>query len=194
MWGFEPAESAIVAADIFIENGINDILIPGIGYGRNAEIFFKNGLKVAGIEISETAINLAKTHFGDTLKIYHGSVTDMPFDNHVYAGIFCYGLLYLLDSEEREKFLKDCWQQLEPGGIMIFSVISKNSPNYGLGKNVGKDRFELFEGAKIFFYGEESVRQEFGEYGITNITEIDEPVKNMPNKPPFKFLLVICRR
>ena len=39
MWGFEPAYSAIIAADYFIERNLKDILLPGIGYGRNAKVF-----------------------------------------------------------------------------------------------------------------------------------------------------------
>jgi hypothetical protein len=77
---------------------------------------------------------------------------------------------------------------------MIFSVISKNSPNYGTGRQVGKDRFEIPQGAKLFFYDENSIRREFENYGLTEFTEIDEPVKNVANKPPFKFWLVKCRK
>ncbi|GHT58426.1 methyltransferase [Bacteroidia bacterium] len=44
MWGFEPADSAIAAKDFFIKEKIADILIPGIGYGRNARIFLNNGI------------------------------------------------------------------------------------------------------------------------------------------------------
>lgn len=61
MWGFEPSESAILVKDFFIEKGIKEILIPGIGYGRNARLFVENGFDVTGIEISKTAIELAYT-------------------------------------------------------------------------------------------------------------------------------------
>ncbi len=39
-WGKEPADSAIIANKIFLTNKIKNILIPGIGYGRNALNFF----------------------------------------------------------------------------------------------------------------------------------------------------------
>jgi 2-polyprenyl-3-methyl-5-hydroxy-6-metoxy-1,4-benzoquinol methylase len=63
MWGWEPADSAIETLELFKKHGLNEILIPGFGYGRNAKIFTEEGLKVTGIEISETAIGLAKMHF-----------------------------------------------------------------------------------------------------------------------------------
>lgn len=58
MWGLEPADSAILAKDFFLEKKVKDILIPGIGYGRNAKIFLDNGINVTGIEISKTAIEI----------------------------------------------------------------------------------------------------------------------------------------
>ena len=89
MWGFEPSGSAILTKDFFLDKKIKDILIPGIGYGRNAKVFIDNGINVTGIEISKTAIDLARQNGLDS-SIYHGSVTDMPFDNKLYDGIFCY--------------------------------------------------------------------------------------------------------
>ena len=72
-------------------------MIPGIGYGRNAKVFIDNGINVTGIEISKTAINLARKQRID-INIYHGSVTELPFDNKLYDGIFCYALIHLLNK------------------------------------------------------------------------------------------------
>ena len=111
MWGFEPSDSAILTKDFFLEKKVKDILIPGIGYGRNAKVFIDNGMDVTGIEISETAIDLAKKNELN-INIFHGSVTDMPFDNKLYDGIFCYALIHLLNKHERDKFIKDFYNQL----------------------------------------------------------------------------------
>ncbi|MBB5438564.1 SAM-dependent methyltransferase [Pedobacter sp. AK017] len=105
MWGFEPAKSAVLTKDFFVQNSVKSILIPGIGYGRNAQIFKENGMAVTGIEISKTAIEMAEKHYGNDMVIYHGSVNDMPFDTCQYDGIFCYALIHLLDSSEREKLI-----------------------------------------------------------------------------------------
>ena len=103
-WGAEPTPSARLAGDAFARWGVKDVLIPGIGYGRNAKPFLERGMSVTGIEISETAIALARSQLGLHIPIIHGSVTDMPFDDRQYDGIFCYGLVYLLDPPGREKF------------------------------------------------------------------------------------------
>jgi SAM-dependent methyltransferase len=193
MWGFEPSDSAILTKEFFLEKKVKDILIPGIGYGRNAKIFKDNGIQVTGIEISQTAIELARQHELD-FTIHHGSVTDMPFDNILYDGIFCYGLVYLLNKRERKKFISDCYHQLKPNGYMIFTAVSKKASMYGRGKQLSKDRFETIKGVKIFFYDTDSVKQEFGKFGLIEFMEIDEPHKNGKNKPPEKFLMVKCKK
>lgn len=193
-WGFEPSDSAILTKDFFLEKDIKDILIPGIGYGRNAKIFFDSGFNVTGIEISKTAIDLAQIKTSLDLKIYHGSVADMPFDNKLYDGIFCYALIHLLNTKERKRFITNCFNQLKPNGYMVYTVISKNSSMYGDGKQLSKDRFKLMNGLNVFFYDSDSVEREFEKYGLFEFSEIDEPIKHMKSEPPLKLILVKCKK
>lgn len=185
MWGFEPALSAKLTKDFFIEKGIKNILIPGIGYGRNAQIFRDNGITVTGIEISKTAIQLAHKNYGTDMAIYHGSVTNMPFDNKKYEGIFCYALIHLLESNERTKLIIDCYNQLTENGYMVFAAVAKNAPLYGQGKLISKDRFEFFEGVKMFFYDRESVYKEFANTGLVEIAEVEDV---------YPFFLIKCKK
>ncbi|MCM3238835.1 class I SAM-dependent methyltransferase [Heyndrickxia oleronia] len=193
MWGFEPTDSAILIKDFFLEKNVKDILVPGIGYGRNAKVFIENGITVTGIEISKTAIGLARQNGIDS-GIFHGSVTEMPFDNKLYDGIFSHALIHLLNEHEREKFIKDCYAQLKPNGYMIFTTVSKKAPMFGKGKQLDKDYFEIMEGVKMFFYDSDSIKQEFGDYGLVEFLEIDEPNKDMKNKPSINFILVKCKK
>jgi SAM-dependent methyltransferase len=189
MWGANPTLSAIFAKDYFLSKGAKDVLIPGVGYGRNAKIFLDHGMSVTGIEISETAIALARTKLALDFPIHHGSVTDMPYDHREYDGIFCYGLIYLLNAHDREKLIRDCYRQLRPGGHMIFTVISKKAPTYGKGTKLGEDWYETPHGAKIYFYDADSVQREFGPYGFVELSEIEEPTGgSMP------FINVLCKK
>lgn len=193
-WGFEPADSAVLAKDLFLENGIKNILIPGVGYGRNAKVFVDNGIRVTGIEISRKAIELSRSIDSAYLQIHHGSVTDMPFDGQVYDGIFCYALIHLLNKTERAKFIEKCYHQLSPGSLMIFTVISTKSPMFGTGKLLSKNRYQIANGMSVFFYDETSIRKEFSRYRLLEIREIYEPIKHMENEPPLKCFLIICLR
>jgi len=185
MWGFEPAKSAILTKEFFLQQGVKTVLVPGFGYGRNAQVLKENGMQVTGIEISQTAIDMAVKHYGNEMTIYHGSVTDMPFDNKKYDGIFCYALIHLLDAPEREKLVRDCYAQLNAGGYMVFTVISKEAPTYGTGTLLSKDRYEMFGGVQMYFYDRESIQAEFGNAGLFEVNEINE---NYP------FYLIKCKK
>lgn len=193
MWGAKPSESACIVEEYFKENNLTDILIPGIGYGRNARVFIDNGMKVTGIEISQTAIDLARKA-GMDIKIYHGSVADMPFDEKVYDGIFSYALIHLLSETDRTKFISDCYNQLKPGGYMIFTAISKKAPMFGKGKKINENYYESPNGVKLFFYDDESIKKDFGKYGLVEVSEIDEIDSDNKNKPPMNFLLIKCKK
>lgn len=193
MWGFTPSESAIIAKDIFIENNIKDILIPGFGYGRNAKVFIENNITVTGIEISKTAIDLAR-QYGINSNVYHGSVAGMPFENKLYDGIFSYALIHLLNESEREKFISDCYTQLKQGGYMIFTAVSKKAPMFGKGKKLDENYYETMAGVKIFFYDTESIKKEFQEYGLVEFSEIDEIDSDNKDKTPMKFLMIKCKK
>ncbi|WP_207420388.1 class I SAM-dependent methyltransferase [Desertivirga brevis] len=185
MWGPEPSKSTLLIKDLFVNNGVKQVLIPGIGYGRNAKIFLNHGMSVTGIEISETAINIAKKHFGNYLSIYHGSVTEMPFDDKKYDGIYCYALIHLLDQEERKGLIQACYNQLEGGGWMAFTTITKQATTYGRGRQISEDRFEMFGGVKMFFYDEGTIQEEFGDAGLFEVSKVEE---NYP------FYLIKCRK
>ncbi|WP_306599725.1 bifunctional 2-polyprenyl-6-hydroxyphenol methylase/3-demethylubiquinol 3-O-methyltransferase UbiG [Geothrix sp. 21YS21S-2] len=191
IWGNEPTASANLASDYFARMGIKDVLIPGVGYGRNAKGFLDRGMSVTGIEISDTAISLARSQLGLQIPIHHGSVADMPYDSRPYDGIFCYGLIHLLDPAGRAKLIQDCYRQLAPGGHMIFTVISKKAPMYGQGERLGEDWYERGPGLQMFFYDTGSVEREFGPHGLVALSEIDEL---MPGGGSFPFINVFCMK
>jgi SAM-dependent methyltransferase len=191
MWGREPTTSAVLARDRFLRSGAKEVLIPGVGYGRNAKPFLESGMSVTGIEISETAIALARSQLDLDIPIHHGSVSNMPFDDRQYDGIFCYGLIYLLDADGRAKLIRDCWNQLSLGGTMIFTVISKDAPMYGQGPRLGDDWYEIHPGLKMYFYDTESVERELGTYGLVEQTRLDEPLHNGSS---FPFINVVCTK
>jgi len=193
-WRFEPVDSAIFVSDLFAQNEFHKILIPGVGFGRNAKPFLEKGMDVTGIEISETAIRLAREN-GLDFPIHHGSVAQMPFDDSVYDGIYCYALIHLLNQNERRQFLKNCYSQLREGGLMVFITVSKGYTKlYENGKPVSKDRFRIQNGLDVFFYDPETIVKEFGRFGLVEYTEIEEPVKHMPNEEPIKCWMVVCRK
>ena len=193
MWGEEPTRSALFARDYFLKQNTKSILIPGIGYGRNAKPFLDAGMTVTGIEISQTAISLAGSRMELNIPIHHGSVSDMPFDDKRYDGIFSHALIHLLDEHSREKFIQDCCAQLAFGGTMIITAVSTKAPSCGKGTEIGMNRYEQHGGARIFFYDEDAIHREFDQYGLVEIRETVEPNEKNPGAD-MPFLTAVCRK
>jgi SAM-dependent methyltransferase len=193
MWDFLPADSAIETVELFEANNLKNILVPGFGYGRNGKLFIDKDFNVTGIEISESAIEIARAH-NINCTIHLGSVTDMPFDNKIYDGIYCYALIHLLNKKERKIFLNSCYNQLKIGGLMIFVVATINTNMFGLGKKLSKNRFKISTGLDVFFYDLLSINSEFSPYGLIDYKEIEEPIKFMTDQPPINLMAVICKK
>jgi SAM-dependent methyltransferase len=194
MWGWDPADSATVTLELFRKHKIQNILIPGFGYGRNAKVFVDAGLKVTGIEISNTAIEIADQHFAGKVKVHNGSVNLMPFDQELYDGIYCYALLHLLNAEERIRFIEACYKQLKLGGFMIFVSLSKLDYRYGQGKEISKDTFEAWPGVDLFFYDSVSIHEEFNKYGLVDAEIVTESIKDAFQKPSQQFWYIVAVR
>ena len=191
MWGEEPITLAVETAEIFQQLGFRKVLIPGFGYGRNARPFYEKKFEVTGIEISDTAIKLAYELLGQDIRVFHGSVDDMPFDQETYDGIFCHALIHLLDSDQRKKLIRDCYRQLRPEGMMFFTAITKHASTYGVGEKLGKDRYKTKDGVNLYFYDQDSIEEEFRGFGLIEAAMIDE-VSN--GKPATKFWKVVCKK
>jgi SAM-dependent methyltransferase len=118
----------------------------------------------------------------------------MPFDQETYDGVFCYALIHLLPANERAKLISDCYNQLRPGGYMVFVAISKSTAAYGQGAEVSKDTFLTPHGVTIFYYDADAIDTEFGGYGLLEATELSEPAKPTPDKPSQRFWRITCKK
>lgn len=193
MWGEKPTQIAIETSELFKNLGFKNVLVPGFGYGRNAKAFSDNGIAVSGIEISATALAIAKNSFGSEVKIFHGAVNDMPFDNEKYDGIFCHALIHLLDMADRKKLIDDCYNQLNNHGIMIFTAITKSASTFGIGEQLEKDQFKTNHGVELFFYDDDSIFEEFRDYGLAKAEKVNEPINQNPSLETEFWKIVCCK-
>ena len=190
MWGEEATDNAKHVLKLFQAHQVKKVLIPGFGYGRNAKIFYEEGMEVAGIEISKTAIERGRKYFGKEVIIHHGTVTDMPFDQAKYEAVYCYSLLHLLDHNGRKKLIQDCYAQLTQGGLMVFVFLSVNDKRFGEGIEQSKNTFDSPNGLMLYFYDRESVKEDFGAFNIIALKEIHEP----EDHPSETHWMVVCKK
>lgn len=138
---------------------------------------------------TESCVAYTNEFLGQPVKVFHGSVGDMPFDQALYDGIFCHALIHLLGAEARQKLIADCYSQLNGGGTMVFTAITKHASTYGVGEKLGKDRFKTKDGVDLFFYDSDSIQEEFAEFGMVEAAIIEE----VGGKSTTRFWQIVCR-
>ena len=174
IWGDIPSRTAGYAIDLFLRAGVRSVLVPGSGYGRNAEAFARAGFEVTGIELSATAVNLARKRC-PAIRYHHGSVLEMPFDDTIYDGIYCFNVLHLFRKADRAVFLERCRDQLRAGGVVFFAVFSDQEPSYGRGRQVEENTFESRPGREVHYYTEADLAAEFPGMEILEIGIMEDP-------------------
>ena len=174
IWGDSPSRTAVYAIELFKKMDICKVLVPGSGYGRNAEAFARAGFEVTGVESSKTAISIARQG-SPNVRYHHGSVLDMPFDTMVYDGIYCFNVLHLFRKNDRMAFLQRCREHLKDDGVIFFVVFSDKESSYGTGRMVEENTFESKPGREVHYYTDEDLVSEFLGFEIIATGMMEDP-------------------
>lgn len=193
IWGKSPSLSAKLATKIFNNESVTTVLVPGSGYGRHTDFFFKEGMNVDGIEISKEAIKMARDD-NSKIQYYHGSVLDMPFSDEKYNGIYCFNVLHLFMLKDRRLFINKCQEVLNHGGIAFFTVFSDKEESYGKGQQIEKNTFESKKGRPVHYFTETDIRQHFNKFELIVTGLIDEPENHGDQGEHIHKLRYICVR
>ncbi|MGE5404213.1 MAG: class I SAM-dependent methyltransferase [Candidatus Saccharibacteria bacterium] len=177
IWGDEPSVTAFFALKLFAEEGVKKLLIPGIGYGRNARLFAENGIEVDGIEVSGEALRHARS--ADLpIRCYEGSVLDMPFNDEIYDAVYSLNLLHFFRVEERAGLIEKCADQLKEGGIMFFAALSEKESGFGEGKQVEENTWERTPGRIVHYFSDDDLREHFKAFDILETGLMEDPEKH----------------
>jgi SAM-dependent methyltransferase len=136
----------------------------GCGTGNNVLYLSRMGFDAAGMDISETAIDMARRSAekaGARCTFY---VADALGDLAGIPGGFDFAydweLLHHVFPEDRKKYLQNVWNLLKPGGRYLSVCFSEKSDQFG---GVGKYRSTPL-GTVLYFSGEAEVRSLFEDY------------------------------
>ncbi len=89
--------------DIVRNTGCSTLLDAGCGEGFVVGYISKRlpELKITGVDLSEDAIEYAKSHFGDHARFRTGSVYKLPFSDKSFDTVLCSEVLEHLDDPNR---------------------------------------------------------------------------------------------
>src|SRR5258706_1189100 len=108
----------------------------GCGAGPNLVWLAEKGIRVSGIDISETALKLCqKNLYGSGLanridRLVRGSVTDAPFSDGSFDGILESCVFQHLDREDRRQAFAEVGRLLKPGGVFVGYMLNQGHTTF----------------------------------------------------------------
>src|SRR5271157_1631667 len=173
IWGDTPSVTASYACKLFRSKGAKKLLIPGIGYGRNARVFVEAGFSVDGIEVSGEASNILKANLPG-VECFRGSALDMPFSDTIYDAIYCFNVLHLFREQERRSLTKKCLDRLKENGLAFFTVFCEKEPSFRKGKEVEPGTFESKPGRPVHYFTDDDLRSHFKDFMILEMGLVED--------------------
>ena len=129
-----------------------NILDLGCGTGRNSNYLALLGNIVVGIDISKTAIDIAKsraneTQIGDKVEYIVGDIgASYPFSDNYFDLILDVTSSNSLNEKERENYIKEVYRTLKKGGYLFVRGLCKD------GDKNAKNLLKLFPGTEYDTY------------------------------------------
>lgn len=193
IWGDESSPTAVMAARLFRDHGVQTVLTPGSGYGRNSRLFSTSGFTVVGVEVSAVAVELARQF--DRQTTHHvGSVLDLSFDDTPYDAIYCFNTLHLFYGNERRRLVSQCACKLRPGGLAFFTAFSDSDASYGRGTEVESNTFESRPGRPAHYFTEEDLLDHFRAFEVLETGVVEEPEDHGEGPHVHKLRYILARK
>jgi SAM-dependent methyltransferase len=146
----------------------------GCGTGNSLLYLSTKGFDTTGIDISATAIDIAKkkaSEKGVTCKFITADLLgDLSGIHDMYDFVYDWHVLHHIYPEDREKYLHNVYKLLKPGGQYLSVCFSEDSPQFG-GK--GKYRKTPLD-TILYFSSEDEIRALFSPlFEIEELKTID---------------------
>lgn len=161
----------------FAAYGGRELLEVGCGVGIDLVEFSKRGARVTGVDLSRTAIDLAKVHFdlrgvSGRLQVMDGE--RLAFATSAFDVVYAHGVLPYTANVHR--MLDEIHRVLKPGGEAILQVYNRRSWLYALSK-VMKTRLEHEDSPAFHVHTQVEFRRMLSRFAGVRLTMARFPVK-----------------
>lgn len=180
MFGVEPSEPALKAAELFKREGKMNLLELGGGQGRDTLFFVREGFHVTVLDYSQAALEAlaAKAEAAGMAEritaLQHDVREVLPFDDNIFDCCYSHMLFCMaLTTQQLDGLSQEVRRVLKPGGLNVYTVRHTNDPHYGTGIHRGEDMYEV-GGFIVHFLSLEKVQHLASGYEIVSIDEFEE--------------------
>lgn len=158
MYGDEPSDPALHAAEVFRDAGAHDVLELGAGHGRDTLFLARSGFAVQALDFSPAGLEQLRRRaqaeqLADRVTTAVHDVRErLPQADASVDAVFAHMLLSMaLSTGEITSLVGEVRRVLRPGGTFVYTVRHTGDPHYGTGIAHGDDIFEHGGFAVHFF-------------------------------------------
>jgi SAM-dependent methyltransferase len=180
IYGADPAEPALAAAERFARARAHRVLELGAGQGRDTLFFADRGFHVVALDyapvtLNTIAIKAAAAGFASRVSLVHHDVRDpLPFaedtfDAHYSNMLFCMAL----STPELVHLAAEIRRVLRPGGLAVYTVRHTGDAHFGTGISHGDGMYEN-GGFVVHFFDRELVDQLASGFELENVVPFIE--------------------
>ncbi|MEK6953925.1 MAG: class I SAM-dependent methyltransferase [Candidatus Micrarchaeota archaeon] len=164
------------------------VLEVGCGNGKHLSALLDKGFDVYGVDISPSAIKLAKERAelsGEGAILTIGDATQLHFEDNFFDVVFLFHILGHLSEKERELAIKEAFRVLKKGGKCYFREFHITDYRFGKGIEVESNTFRKGTNVWVHYFTEEEVKKGFKEAGFEMLSLTLDSYKHIFNGKEF---------
>jgi len=133
----------------FKNQGIEFVLDLGCGAGRHSICLARNGFDVVGIDVSKSALRIAKKWAQEgnlgKVRFVQGTMTHIPFRDSQFDAVISVSVVHHAVKRDIEETVDEIHRILKRNGTFLANLASVKDPRYGKGEMVEADTFKMLE-------------------------------------------------
>lgn len=164
------------------------VLDLGCGTGRHAIYLAKCNFKVVGVDVSESALRLAKKWARreklDDIDFLQAAMRDMPFGNSQFDAVISVSVIHHALRKDIDETVNEIHRILRKNGVFLANLASVSDPRYGVGVMMEPSTFrtsEAYEQKRFeelhHYFAENEVAELLARFSKATV----EPMRDRPN-------------
>jgi len=180
-WIDKPSLFAETAITYFPKTGT--VLDLGAGQGQDSRFFAEHGYMVTSTDLEDEVLELGRAkinkELADKIKLQRVDLREeLPFDTASFDVVYAYLSLHYFPYDITKRAFEEIYRVLKPGGVFAFFTNSTSDPEYGTGKELEQDYFQIEKATKRYF-SVMSARDFTQDFEVSLLDDHGETYKDM---------------
>jgi SAM-dependent methyltransferase len=180
MYGDDPGEAAVAAAEAFAAAGVTTVLELGAGQGRDTLYLARRGFQVHALDYAPEGVE-AITDKADAAGLagrvtveVHDVRQRLPVEDAGVDASYSHMLLCMaLTTTELESLVAELRRVVRPDGLVVYTVRTTDDAHYGAGIAHGDDMYE-HGGFVVHFFDRALIERLSSGFELLDVTEFTE--------------------